>query len=419
MRIENRTASQTVTATQLLEAYSNKTSFFFASPIQTLSAQGISKVLPTSESSSLDSNLSDRAMSFLKRNSIPGTPQAVMVGAIPFNNPTQVRLFIPQHVQRAERLYLLSKSATETQSSSMPPPVLRMLPEPDSYRQGVEQALQNIQRTELQKVVLSRSLELVFAEVIPLPQLLHELSFRNHHGYTFVVDLGKQESSEAESSASWPPLQPCRFVGASPELLVRRTGLHVTTNPRAGSTPRSGDLAVDRQRAEVLLSSEKNRREHAVVVEAVAESLRPYCRKLDVPAVPSIVKTDTMIHLSSLIRGTLKDPDMNALSLALSLHPTLAICGSPVACAHKAICDIEPFERRYFSGMVGWVDAQGDGEWAVSIRCAETEGCNLRLYAGAGIVAGSTAEQELAETSAKFRTMLRAMGLDHLREAVS
>jgi isochorismate synthase len=357
-------------------------------------------------------------MSLLKQSCIPEMPQPVMVGAIPFNHTTQIRLFIPQYIQRAGPLKLFSNAAATAQPIPLEPCILEMLPEPDCYRQGVEQALQRIQRTELQKVVLSRSLKLVFAEAIQLPQLLRELAHRNHHGYTFAVDLSKPQSSETRSLPSWPPFQPCRFVGASPELLVRRTGLYITANPIAGSTPRSGDPLIDRQRAEVLLSSDKNRHEHAVVVEAVAKSLRPYCCKLDVPDVPSIVETDSMIHLSSLLRGTLNDPDMSALALALSLHPTPAICGSPVACAHAAIRDLEPFERRYFTGMVGWVDAQGDGEWAVSIRCAETEACHLRLYAGAGIVAGSTAEQELAETSAKFRTMLSAMGLEHLREAI-
>jgi isochorismate synthase len=401
---------------QLLESYNNETSFFFASPIQTLSAQGISQVLPTLEGGSLDSNLSDRVMSCLKQNCIPGMPQAIMVGAIPFNDTAQVRLFIPQQVQRAGPLHLLGNAAATVKPISMEPCILQMLPEPDCYLQGVEQALQRIHSIELQKVVLSRSLKLVFSEAIDLPQLLRELAQRNHHGYTFAVDLSQQQLSDTRSQADGSP--PSRFVGASPELLVRRTGLHITANPLAGSTPRSGDQAVDRQRAEALLSSNKNRREHAVVVEAVAEALRPYCLKLDVPAVPSIVETDSMLHLSSVLCGTLNDPNLSALALALSLHPTPAICGSPVACARAAIRDLEPFERRYFTGMVGWVDAKGDGEWAVSIRCAETEGCHLRLYAGAGIVAGSTAAQELAETSAKFRTMLSAMGLEHLREAI-
>jgi isochorismate synthase len=415
MKIENRSERKQVNASQLLESYSNETSFFFASPSQTLSAQGIRTVLPTSDSTSLDRNVSDRVMSLLRRSCIPGMPQALMVGAIPFDDATQVRLFIPQHIQRAGPLNL-NNSTTKVQPVTAAPCALH-IPEPDCYIQGVEQALERICRGDLCKVVLSRSLDLLFLEDIDLPQLLSALAHRNRHGYTFAVDLIKSQRS-GERIASLPELksQPSRLIGASPELLVRRSGMHITANPLAGSIPRSGDPAINLQRAEGLLSSDKNRREHAVVVEAVAESLHPYCHQLDIPAVPSIVETDSMIHLSSFLQGTLKDPDVCALSLALSLHPTPAICGSPVACAHAAIRDIEPFDRRYFTGMVGWVDAQGDGEWAVSIRCAETEGCHLRLYAGAGVVAGSSAEQELAETSAKFCTMLSAMGLNHLLE---
>jgi isochorismate synthase len=406
-----------MTAMQLLESYNHDTSFFFASPSQTLSAQGINVVLPIDDwGISLNSRLSDRVMSLLRRNPGTGMQPNLMVGAIPFHNPTQIQLFIPDQVQRAEPLQFRPAPAIGrpalTASCS-----LQMLPEPDDYRQGVEQALERIHQTELNKVVLSRLLELSFAEAIHLPWLLRELAQRNPHGYTFAVDLTKPQSSKPRSLTELPS-EPHRFVGASPELLIRRMGRQITTNPLAGSTPRSGDPVLDRERAETLLSSDKNRREHAVVVEAVAEALHLYCRTLKIPSVPSIVETDSMMHLSTAMQGTLKDPDVCALSLALSLHPTPAVCGSPIACAHEAIRDIEPFERRYFSGMVGWVDAKGDGEWAVSIRCAETEGRCLRLYAGAGIVAGSTAEQELAETSAKFRTMLSAMGLNHLREAI-
>jgi isochorismate synthase len=418
MKTETRPASKQITAVQLLESYDNETSFFFASPNQTLSAQGISKVLPTSAADAIDSGLSERVMSLLRDSDIPDLPQPVMVGAIPFNDTTQARLFIPQQIQRAGPLDLDNPTA-ETTSVAASPCTVCMRPEPDCYIRGVEQALERIRETDLHKVVLSRSLELGFPTAIDLPQLLCALAHRNHYGYTFAVDLIKSQVSGTAGTLpglSSPP--PYRLVGASPELLIRRSGMHITTNPLAGSTPRSGDPIIDRQRAEFLLSSDKNRREHAVVVEAIAESLRPYCRRLEVPAVPGIVETDSMMHLSSLLRGTLKDPDTCALSLALSLHPTPAICGAPVACARETIHNIEPFDRRYFTGMVGWVDAQGDGEWAVSIRCAEAEGRCLRLYAGAGIVAGSTAEQELAETSAKFRTMLSAMGLNHLLETI-
>ena len=164
------------------------------------------------------------------------------------------------------------------------------------------------------------------------------------------------------------------------------------------------------------MNSDKDRREHAVVVEMIADTLSPLCRTLDVPSVPSIIKTDSMMHLSTCLRGTLQDQQTCALSLALALHPTPAVCGTPLQSAMRAIHDIEPFSRRYYTGMVGWMDARGDGEWAIAIRCGEAKGSRLQLYAGAGIVTGSTPSKELAETDGKFRTMLKALELDSLLE---
>lgn len=163
-----------------------------------------------------------------------------------------------------------------------------------------------------------------------------------------------------------------------------------------------------------MLSSAKDLHEHAVVADAVAAALRPFCRTLDVPEKPSLIKTETMWHLSSVIKGELSDPSVTALELAAALHPTPAVCGTPTDLAREAILSIEPFDRDFFTGMVGWCDDAGDGEWIVTIRCAEAEERSLRLYAGAGVVAGSKPEDELQETSAKFRTMLRAMGVNHI-----
>jgi isochorismate synthase len=181
--------------------------------------------------------------------------------------------------------------------------------------------------------------------------------------------------------------------------------------PLAGSAARSPDPAEDQRRASALLVSAKDRHEHAIVADAVAAALRPYCRHLDVPAAPSLRHTRTMWHLASHISGELADPSMSALALACALHPTPAVCGDPLPLARAAIAEIEPFDRGFFTGMVGWCDASGDGEWAVTIRCAEVADRSLRLFAGAGIVAGSDPEHELAETTAKLQTMLDALGI--------
>ncbi|WP_131769163.1 isochorismate synthase, partial [Candidatus Protofrankia californiensis] len=202
------------------------------------------------------------------------------------------------------------------------------------------------------------------------------------------------------------------LLGASPEMLVSRSGRLVVTNPLAGSAARSPDPAEDHRRAQNLLTSAKDVREHAVVVNAVVSTLRPYCLDLDVPARPSLIRTATMWHLSTRISGWLADPQVSSLTLATALHPTPAVCGWPAAAARRAIAEIEPFDRGHYTGLVGWCDASGDGEWAVAIRCAEADENSLTLFAGAGIVPGSQPSDELAETSAKFRTLLTAMGVD-------
>lgn len=398
-------------AKQLLEAYNNQTSCFLATPVQTLLAQGIREVLPCPQGEGCRQDLPKQARTLLEKHSPSGLPPARLMGAIPFDDTADVHLFVPEQVYRAGPI---EKEHTSVSPSRLSPEQcgLQMIPEPAGYMQGVNEALERIQRSELRKVVLSRSLELSLPEALEPGWLLANLAHYNCHGYTYLLNLPPSQRLGSNPSSQ-------TLIGASPELLVRRRGMQVEANPLAGSAPRSGNLATDRQRALELLNSDKDRREHGLVVEVIAETLRPLCRELDIPASPCILQTDSMMHLSTCLRGTLRDADTCALSLALALHPTPAVCGYPPQSAYCAIHDIESFARRYFTGMVGWVNSEGDGEWAVTIRCGEVEERRLRLYAGAGVVAGSTAEKELAETSAKFRTMLRALGLEHLLEVTA
>ncbi len=175
--------------------------------------------------------------------------------------------------------------------------------------------------------------------------------------------------------------------------------------------PRSADLGEDVRRAAALLESPKDLQEHAFVVDAIHAALAPYCRDLVVPERPTLVRTAAMWHLATTITGELIDPAVSALELAVAMHPTPAVCGSPTPLAREAIRGIEPFDRGLYTGMVGWGDADGDGEWVVTLRCAEADERTLRVFAGAGVVAESRPESELAETSAKFRTFLDAAGV--------
>ncbi|MQA07273.1 MAG: isochorismate synthase [Pseudonocardiaceae bacterium] len=275
------------------------------------------------------------------------------------------------------------------------------VPEPEGYLASVAEAVRSLRAGELRKVVLARALQLTFAETIGAEGILSNLVKDNAHGYTFAADLPPR-AGDAQRT----------LIGSSPELLLSRTGTDVISHPLAGSAPRSPDPATDRANAESLLDSAKDQVEHALVIDAVTEILGPFCRNLAVPAEPSLTSTSTMWHLGTRVTGELIDPDVSALTLATRLHPTPAICGTPRQAAREAIEQLEPFDRNYYAGIVGWCDAAGDGQWAIAIRCADVEDRALRLFAGAGIVEGSEPDLELAETSAKFQTLLRAMGLD-------
>ena len=195
------------------------------------------------------------------------------------------------------------------------------------------------------------------------------------------------------------------FVGATPELLVRRHGRRIESRPMAGTAP--GSVAAEVART--LAASNKDAREHRFVVDAVRDALSPVTSALDVSEVPEVEHFGNLAHLVTPIRGDLADPSLDALSLARRLHPSPAVGGTPTDAALRVIDALEPFDRGPYAGPVGWVDARGDGAFAVALRGAQLDGTHAVLRAGAGIVAGSDPEAEWLETAAKFEPMLRAL----------
>ncbi|GLW93506.1 isochorismate synthase [Actinokineospora globicatena] len=314
----------------------------------------------------------------------------IVVGAIPFDPAKPSRLVIPEVVRRSGPL-----PATPRPAPRVAARWLAQHTDADAYRTGVRRALELMASGALSKVVLARRLDLVAAEPVDVLDLVRALAARDPRGHTFAADLGDRT-----------------LLGTSPELLVRRKGRLVASNPLAGSRPRSEDPVLDGRNATELLASAKDRREHAVVVTAVADALAPYCKQLTVPSEPELLPTRSMWHLSTQVAGVLADPDTSVLELATALHPTPAVCGTPTAAARRVIGELEPFDRGFYTGVVGWSDARGDGEWIVTIRCGEVRGATLRLFAGAGLVPGSDPEAELAETGAKLRTLLGALGVE-------
>lgn len=377
--------------------------FFLSSPNQTILGKGSMITVPINEEQDNQmEGLADRVAATLKYAKEQGHSNPIVTGAIPFDYKKPAHLHVPQMVQSSASLQEYEVGKT-VETDSLPAYEIQFVPEPAQYKEGVEKGLAQIASGHLDKIVLARSLHLTSSANVGIHQLLHNLAAQNTKGYTFAVDLNKKDSVRDKS-----------LIGASPELLVSRTGLRVVANPLAGSRPRSDDPVEDQRRSKELLSSSKDLHEHAVVVNAVAEALRPFMKKIEVPDSPSLISTETMWHLSTEVKGELAHPETSSLELAIALHPTPAVCGSPAERARESILDIESFDRGFFTGMVGWCNALGDGEWIVTIRCAEVEENELRLFAGAGVVGESKPEEELAETTAKLQTMLRAMGITEL-----
>jgi salicylate biosynthesis isochorismate synthase len=265
--------------------------------------------------------------------------------------------------------------------------VVSTLP-PSHYEEAVARAVQRIRSGQLEKLVLAREVE-VHAPSEHNPAAVYAV-LREAFGSCYVFAVGRGDAT---------------FVAASPELLVRREGQRASTVALAGSTRRSADPAVDDHLGEQLLGSEKDREENAIVVRRIARVLAP--RSLWVTAAPEpvLVRVANIQHLARPLRAQLAEP-ISALELAGLLHPTPAVGGEPRAAALELIPALEGMDRGWYAGPVGWVDAAGDGEFCVALRCALLRGRLARCHAGSGIVADSDPAAELAETEVKLEALL-------------
>ena len=264
--------------------------------------------------------------------------------------------------------------------------------DPATWCAAVATAVERIGRGELAKVVLARDL-LVSADVPLDPRrLLRRLAARFPDCWTFAVD---------------------GLLGATPELLLRRSGRQLSARVLAGTAPR-GAGADDQRLADALIGSAKDRAEHALAVDSLVRALEPYCTRLDAPAEPDLLTLANVRHLASDISGTQRSRGPRGaaglLELIGAVHPTAAVCGTPTRDAAAVIAELEGMDRGRYAGPVGWVDAHGDGEFGLALRCAELVGDDsARLFAGCGIEAGSDPAAELAETQSKFAAFQAAL----------
>ncbi len=343
----------------------------------------------------------------------PGDLFPVAVGAIPFDEERPAELVIPMRATRRTiegQTWAIELGPVDEWEAPEPRlPVartaprdafaeiqLRFEPQPEAYEAAVAAAVRAIRGSSLRKVVLARTVVVDAERELDAGQLLRRLRAVDPACFSFAAP-GPVDAS------------PSTLVGATPELLVRKRGETIEATPLAGSAPRFGDPDEDRASARALLESAKDREEHQAVVDDVAEALGELCADLSYPSEPELVGTANVWHLATPFRGRAAPSVTSVLEVVDCLHPTAAVCGRPRREAREALRELEPIDRGSYAGPVGWVDATGDGEWAIALRCAEIAGRTARLFAGAGIVADSVPELELDETERKFRALLDAL----------
>lgn len=336
---------------------------------------------------------------------VPGTGP-VAIGALPFDPAEAGHLVVPRQLfgRRGGSGWLTTVEVAGDARQAQPPeaPAARAgrhADPPDRFHLAstmshsewcavVSDTLDVLGRGELDKVVLARRIDIEANRPFVVADVLERL-------------IALYPSCMIFSMAG--------FLGASPELLIRREGSLVESHPLAGTVARSGDAHGDEVLVAGLMGSSKIRHEHRVVVEAIATTLRSVCDELTVPDEPSVLGLRNVSHLATRIAGVLSAGAPSALGLVSRVHPTPAVGGSPTEAAIPYLQKVEGFDRGRYAGPVGWVDSRGDGCWAVGIRSAEVHGAEARIFAGNGIVAGSDPRAELAETQLKLQALLAAL----------
>jgi menaquinone-specific isochorismate synthase len=252
----------------------------------------------------------------------------------------------------------------------------------------VRKALEAIASEKVEKVVLARDVVAKVSEDFDIRNALKKLSASYPTCWTYSVD---------------------GLFGASPELLVRVSHKQVSARVLAGTAGRGTDPGIDQAISSALLASSKNIAEHKFAVQSMVDELKKFCTKVDADETPFSLQLPNVWHLASDVHATLHD-DASVLDIAAVLHPTAAVAGTPTLVARKLIGELEPFDRGRYAGPVGWIGADGDGEFAIALRGAQLSDGQITAYAGCGIVGESDADAELAETELKFKPIREALG---------
>ena len=258
------------------------------------------------------------------------------------------------------------------------------------WMQRVSVAIEKVATNQVDKVVLARDVLATSDSDIDQRLILSRLADEYPSTWTFAVD---------------------GLVGATPELLLRLSRGMVTSRVLAGTIPKTGDDEKDLALAASLARSSKDLEEHEYAVRSVAEALEPFCSSTNVPESPFVLHLANVMHLATDVTGALAETlaHVDAFTILEKLHPSAAVCGTPRLQATALINEIEGLSRGRYAGPVGWIDAAGDGELGIALRCGHINGDSIRIFAGCGIVAGSDPQKELAESEAKFIPMRSAL----------
>lgn len=278
--------------------------------------------------------------------------------------------------------------------TSYEPPTPENSTERTAWREAVEAILDETTSTRLEKAVLARTVDAPVRQEPAPTVVLGNLRQANPGTNLFLIQPGPGQA----------------FLGAAPELIGNVRGSILTASAVAGSIPRGEDEAEDDELARRLTSSEKDRAEHDIVVRSMRRRLAKLTDHVEVSRDVSVLRLATIQHLERELFARLR-PGQGILDAVRCLHPTPAVCGHPREDARELIREIEPFERGWYAAPVGWVDAEGEGSFAPALRCAVLQERTWRLFAGAGIVEGSSAEAEWEETRVKFQPVLEALGV--------
>lgn len=261
----------------------------------------------------------------------------------------------------------------------------------EQWEERVAVAIHAIQSRTIDKVVLARDLNGTSSATIDPRSILRNLAVEYPSTWCFSI---------------------AGLVGATPELLLRLNRAMVTSRVLAGTISKTGDDEKDLALAASLARSSKDLEEHMYAVRSVAQSLAPFCSSTNVPDSPFVLHLANVMHLATDVTGAISEfpTHVDTFSILETLHPSAAVCGTPTNAAAKVISDLEGMARGRYAGPVGWIDARGDGELGIALRCGQIKENQIRLFAGCGIVAGSNPQRELAESQAKFAPMLNALG---------